>query len=63
MTKDIQAEKTYAKNVAIGFAEWINGEMYECFLHTDENEKFWHDSKGKGSLTTEQLYTLYLNQP
>ena len=49
----------YAKQQAIGFAEWINGEMYECFLHIDENVKFWHDVDGNGNLTTEELYSLY----
>ena len=54
------ATEEYRKQECISFAEWINGEMYECFLHTDENVKFWHDVHGNGSYTTEELYTKFL---
>ena len=56
---DKHIQKTTQKQ-AVAFAEWINGEMYECFLHTDENVKFWHDVNGNGNYTTEELYTLFL---
>lgn len=50
----------YAKQVGIKFAEWIDGEMYECFLMTDEGEKFWHDVHGKETYPTEQLYSQFI---
>lgn len=61
----IQAAHTamdlYSEQRAIAFAEWINGEMYECFLHSDENVKFWHDWEGNGNHTTEDLYKIFLS--
>lgn len=51
----------YAEQQSIAFAEWINGEMYECFLHSDENVKFWHDWEGNGNYTTEDLYKIFIS--
>lgn len=48
------------KETAISFAEWIDGNNYECFLMTDEGVKHWEVPPGRGNLTTAQLYTLYL---
>lgn len=56
----LDAMDDWAEQVAISFAEWLDGEGYECFLHTDEGVKHWHDIREKGNYTTPQLYTLFL---
>lgn len=50
----------YAKQTAIDFAAWIDGNGFECELHTDENVKFWAVKDGEPYLTTSQLYDLFL---
>lgn len=55
------AMESYATSQAIAFASWLDGNMYECFLMTDEGEKHWHDMDEKGNFTTSQLYTLFLS--
>lgn len=55
-----EAMDEHAKNQAIDFAQWVDGKMYTCFLHTDEGVKHWHDMNEKGNLTTEQIYNLFL---
>ncbi len=56
----------YAKQDAIGFAEWAddNGWWYDRWILTDGSEtkeKVWNnDSANPVNFTTEQLYELYL---
>jgi len=54
-----QLEKV-AKYEAIEFLCWIDGEGFECFLHTDENIKMWK-AFGEGQIfSTETLYNIFL---
>ena len=57
-----RAMDQYSQQQAIAFAEWIDGNGFECELHTDENVKFWAVKDGSPYLTTDELYTLFLSQ-
>ena len=51
-----EAMDIYSRQIAIGFAEWKDGQGFECTLHDDENIKHWQ-AYGEGKLyTTDQLY-------
>jgi hypothetical protein len=52
------AMDTYAKQVAIGFAEWV----HRIYIPTATNPKRWYKTGeiDKGRYETEQLYSMYL---
>jgi hypothetical protein len=52
----------YARSQAIAFTEWIDANGYECFMHSDENEKFWQNRWGSGSWKTADLFLSFLDQ-
>lgn len=65
--KHLNAMSEFAKQEAIAFANWIDGQQLVCDLMTDDGEKHWvymfPEIDGEERFTTEELYTLYLNQP
>ena len=56
----VQYGEQIKKKEAIDFAEWIDGEGYECYLHDDEGIKHWHDIREKGNYTTPDLYLQHI---
>lgn len=56
-----EAMEEYAKQEAIEFLCWADGQGYECNLHTDDGEKMWLAYNSK-YCNTEELYELYLKQ-
>lgn len=49
----------YAKQESADFLYWVDGNGYQCDLHTDDNEKIWQSYNSK-PYSTSELYNLYL---
>lgn len=51
----------YAKQEAIEFSDFVGQQGVLNVLHAD-NKRYWVKMVGNGKFTTEQLYTLFIQQ-